>query len=128
MASLSAITAVTSRLMSPTVTGSALRSAAEALGTRSRTTADNIANLQTPGFIAHRVTFEDSLAAAAGRGSRVMTAPGLERSLEPTREDGNNVNLDQETLISIDTELKYQLVLRAIDDRFNALRSAIRTN
>jgi flagellar basal-body rod protein FlgB len=109
------------------VTGATLRSAVAALYARSRATSDNIANLQTPGFVANRVTFEAVLARAVDEGNRTVTGPELQRSLEPVRQDGNNVNLDQETLISLDTGLRYQLMLRAIDDRFTAVRSAMRT-
>ena len=111
----------------PGVTGAALRSAVEGLAARGRATADNIANLQTPGFIANRVTFEAALADAADRGTKALTGSSLLRSLEPVREDGNNVNLDQETLLSLETGLRYQLMLRAIDDRFQAVRSAMRS-
>lgn len=110
----------------PGVTGAALRSAVAGLGARGRATADNIANIQTPGFVANRVTFEHALAEAADTGSREPTGASLARSLEPVREDGNNVNLDQETLISLDTELRYQLMLRAIDDRLQNVRAAMR--
>ncbi len=111
----------------PGVTGAALRSAVQGLAARSRATADNIANLQTPGFIANRVTFEDELSRAVGDRSRSITGSQLQRSLEPVRQDGNNVNLDQETLTSLDTGMRYQLMLRAIDDRFQNLRTAMRT-
>ena len=50
----------------------------------------------------------------AGNGHVVATT---ERSLEPTRLDGNNVNLDTETLSNIDTVLRYQFAARAMDDQ-----------
>jgi flagellar basal-body rod protein FlgB len=109
------------------VTAAALRSAVEGLGARSRAIADNIANIQTPGFQARRVAFEDAVAAAADQGRRAMTGHTQALSLEPTRLDGNNVNLDTETLQSLDTGLRYQLALRAVDDRFNVVRAALRT-
>ena len=40
-----------------------LRTALNGLSMRQRATADNIANLNTPGYKAARVSFEDSLAA-----------------------------------------------------------------
>ena len=43
------------------VTSSALHSALSGLAQRQRVTADNIANLQTPGFLAGRVDFESGL-------------------------------------------------------------------
>jgi len=105
----------------------AMSSALNSLALRQRVIADNVANVQTPGFQAHRVQFEQALSAAVGEGSgkvqgRVLT------SLEPTREDGNNVNLDTEVLANIDTNLRFQLATRAMDSEFALVRAALRAN
>ena len=76
--------------------------------------------------VATAATGEDAVAEAAGTGRRGFIEPTSALSLEPTRLDGNNVNLDTETPQSIDTNLRYQLALRAVDDRFGLVRSAIR--
>ncbi|MPV89708.1 flagellar biosynthesis protein FlgB [Georgenia ruanii] len=89
--------------------------------------ADNIANVQTPGFLAGRVSFEDALARAVDRGTGAAEA-SVERSLEPTRTNGNNVNLDTETLSNVDTNLRYQVATRAIDGQFSSIRTAMRSN
>lgn len=109
------------------VTFVAMNSALDGLALRQRVIADNIANLQTPGFRANRVSFEASLAAAVRDGSGAVT-PDVSTSLEPTRLDGNNVNLDTETLQSIDTNLRYQLATQAISGTFDSLRTAMRTS
>ena len=49
------------------------------------------------------------------------------RSLEPTNTNGNNVNLDAETLIATETGLRYQLALNALDGKYNSIRTALRT-
>lgn len=103
-----------------------MRSALDALALRQRVIADNVANIQTPGFLAGRVEFESALARAVENGSGAATAT-VNRSLEPTRTNGNNVNLDTETLLNIDTNLRYQLATRAVDGSFNAIRTAMRT-
>ena len=108
------------------VTSVALRSAMTGLAARQRTIADNVANIQTPGFRAGRVQFEDALRGAVASGSGAAS-PSVARSLEPTREDGNNVNLDTETIAHIDTGLRYQLALRAADHQFSILRTSMRT-
>ncbi len=105
----------------------AMNSALDALSLRQRTIADNIANVQTPGYTARKVVFEDALAAAVADGDGSVTAT-VARSLEPTREDGNNVNLDTETLSNVDTGLRYDLATRAIDGKFTALRTAMRSS
>lgn len=109
------------------VTFVAMNSALDGLSTRQRVIADNIANLQTPGFRAGRVSFEESLAQAVREGHGATT-PTVARSLEPGRPDGNNVNLDTETLSAIDTNLRYQLAVRAVDGTFEKLRIAMRTS
>ena len=109
------------------VTSAALRTALDGLAMRQRVTADNIANIETPGFLAGRVSFEDSLRSAmAGGASPTGVTASVARSLEPTREDGNNVNLDHETLTNIDTGLRYQLMLRAVDNKISLISSVLR--
>jgi flagellar basal-body rod protein FlgB len=105
----------------------ALNSALDGLSMRQRAIADNISNIQTPGYQAKRVSFENALADAVRKGSGAVTAT-VAQSLEPSREDGNNVNLDTETLSNIDTNLRYQLATQAVDGTFSKLRIAMRTS
>ena len=107
------------------ITSVAVKTALTGLAMRQRVTADNIANIETPGFLAGRVSFENSLATAVGAGEPASTTISNDRSLEPTRVNGNNVNLDHETLTHIDTNMRYQLMLRAVDSKINLLRTAI---
>jgi flagellar basal-body rod protein FlgB len=110
------------------VTSTALHAALTGLAERQRVTADNIANLQTPGFLAGRVDFESALRGALTDGETPAISPGtIARSLQPTRTDGNNVNLDQETFIATETGLRYQLALNALDGKYNVMRTALRT-
>lgn len=112
------------------VSGVAVHAALRGLAARQRTIADNIANVQTPGFLAGRTTFEDALASAVSSGDRrgiATTAPTTQRSLEPTRMDGNNVNLDHEVLANVDTGLRYQLMTQAMTSKAGLLRTAMRT-
>lgn len=113
--------------MFDSVTFVAMNSALDGLSMRQRVIADNIANIQTPGFRAGRVSFETSLAEAVAGGSGAVT-PSVARSVEPAREDGNNVNLDTETLSNIDTNLRYQLATQAMDRQFSSVRTAMRTS
>ncbi len=109
-------------------TSAALHAALSGLAQRSRTTADNIANLQTPGFLAGRVDFESSLRGALRNGATPSITGGtVARSLEPTNTNGNNVNLDMETVTATETGLRYQLALNALDGKYDVLRTALRT-
>ncbi|HEY0237776.1 MAG TPA: flagellar biosynthesis protein FlgB [Friedmanniella sp.] len=105
----------------------ALNSALDGLSLRQRTIAENVANIQTPNYHAKRVAFEDALARAVQQGTGATSAT-VARSLEPTREDGNNVNLDSETLLNVDTNLRYQLATQAVDGTYSTMRAAMRTS
>ena len=104
-----------------------LRTALDGLALRQRAIADNISNIETPGYLAKKVKFEEALGAAVSAGgSPADVTPTVARSLEPTRLNGNNVNLDEETLSNVDTGLRYQLALRAMDDKFGLVRDVIK--
>ncbi len=105
----------------------ALNSALDGLALRQRAIAENVANIQTPGYQAQRVSFEDALTRAVGKGTGAAEATTA-RSLEPTREDGNNVNLDAETLLNVDTNLRYQLATQAVSGTYSGIRTAMRTS
>jgi flagellar basal-body rod protein FlgB len=109
------------------VTMVALHSALTGISLRQRVIADNIANINTPGYHAKRVEFENALAGAVSEGTGAASAT-VGTSLEPTRLDGNNVNLDHETLANVDSNLRYQLMLRAVDSKFGLLRDSLRTS
>ncbi|WP_328462705.1 flagellar basal body protein [Actinoplanes sp. NBC_00393] len=106
---------------------SALRVAVAGLAARQTAIANNIANIETPGYRARKVKFEEALSSAVARGdSPAGVTPSMQTSLEPTRLNGNNVNLDHETLQHIDTTMRYQLTIRALDGKYNSLREAIK--
>jgi len=102
-----------------------LQAALRGLSLRQRTIADNIANVETPGFLAGRVDFETSLREATAAGRPNSAVPTVARSLEPTRLDGNNVNIDTETVDAMQTNMRYELTITALTNKFNGVRSAI---
>lgn len=109
------------------ITTTALTSALDSLSERQRAIANNIANVNTPGYLAKRVLFEEKLAASVADGDGAVSA-AVVSSLEPTKLNGNNVNLDTETLSNIDTVLRYQFAARAVEGAFSGVRTAMRTN
>ncbi|MDQ0213287.1 flagellar basal body rod protein FlgB [Arthrobacter bambusae] len=113
--------------MFESVTSVALGSALDGLSLRQNTIANNIANINTPNYHAKRVQFEDALAASVSAGNG-YAAPTVSTSQEPTQLNGNNVNLDTETLSNVDTVLRYQFAARAVGDEFTAIRTALRTS
>ncbi len=108
------------------VTMNAIQASLRGLAARQRATADNIANLETPRYLANRVSFETSLRAALRTGDPTRTEVGTQRSMAPTGMNGNNVNLDEETLSMIDTNLRYQLMVEAMNAKFRLLRTSIK--
>ncbi len=114
--------------MFESVNSVAMRSALDSLALRQRAIADNVANINTPNYHAKRVNFEAALSSAVRNGSSTGVTATVQRSLEPTRTDGNNVNLDAETLYNIDTVLRYQVATRAVESPFSSVRTALRTS
>lgn len=107
------------------LTTTALHQALRGLAARQRVIADNIANLETPGFLAGRVEFESSLQRALANGAPQTAEVHASRSLAPTGVNGNNVQLDEETLSLIETGLRYQVTTQAVTNKFGLLRTAI---
>ncbi len=111
--------------MFDSVTFRALNSALDGLAARQRAIANNREH-QHPRLQAQRVQFENALAESISRRDGFARAT-TETSLEPTRENGNNVNLDTETLSNIDTLLRYQFASNAMNGQFSSIRTAMRT-
>lgn len=99
--------------------------------------ADNIANIDTPGYKKKRMEFEETfrskLKAAAGVGNRdnvkqAIQTTGYQIIEEPytTRADGNGVNADVEYTNLTRTALHYQYLSRAVSDNITRYRSAIK--
>jgi flagellar basal-body rod protein FlgB len=107
------------------VTASAIHSALSGLAARQRAIADNVANVETPGFTAGRVDFEDSLRAALAAGDPSRVTVSNRRSSEPTGMNGNNVKLDDEVVELTETGLRYQLMIEAMNKKFALVRTAI---
>ncbi|TNM69385.1 flagellar biosynthesis protein FlgB [Streptomyces sp. NP160] len=114
--------------MFDSVSSAALRSALDGLAARQRATADNIANINTPHYLAARVDFESALRQAVEGGSGVAPTTESRDMTAPTREDGNNVDLDTETLSNLDTQLRYQLVSQAMSSKFSSVANALKTS
>jgi flagellar basal-body rod protein FlgB len=110
------------------VTMTTLHAALSGLAQRQRVTNDNISNINTPGYLAGRTDFESTLRSELTSGQTPsVTGGSIARSLEPTNTNGNNVNLDSETVIATETGLRYQLALNALDGKYGLLRSSLRT-
>ncbi|WP_308201990.1 flagellar basal body rod protein FlgB [Curtobacterium sp. P97] len=105
-----------------------LHAALTGLAERQRVSSDNIANINTPGFLAGRTDFESNLKSELASGETPVVSGGtVSRSLAATRTDGNNVDLDSETVIATETGMRYQLALQALNGKYDLLSAAMRT-
>src|ERR1043165_2381063 len=103
----------------------ALRVGLQGLSMRREASADAVANMETPGYIANRVDFEDELANAIERGDASGGHPTVTKTTDAPLPNGNNVQVDQELMGLSDTELRQQLLVEAVNAKFRLLRTVI---
>lgn len=105
--------------------GSVIHAALDGVALRQRVTADNIANIDTPGYRASSVDFESSLRAAISAGDPAAAEPAeLLATDTPVGANGNNVDLRKETLSAVQSQFQYQMLTRATTDRGALLKAA----
>ena len=104
---------------------SAIQVSLDGLSERQRVQSNNVANVQTPGFLAKRTDFETNLNKALNGDSNVDLKSQTMTSQTPTNVNGNNVALDEETVSALDTELRYQAMISAMNSKFRILKNAI---
>jgi flagellar basal-body rod protein FlgB len=120
---MTSIPAVTSIVRDDATT--ALHASLRGLTQRQKAIAENVANIETPGYRAKSVSFEDSLAAAMEIGEPASFESLETISSSATRMNGNNVNLDVEIASQIETNLREQLVIRALNAKYAMVRRAL---
>jgi flagellar basal-body rod protein FlgB len=96
---------------------------------RHRVIANNVANINTPGFHRVEVNFEDALAQAlTGRseGKALKIQPQLVQPTgDPERVDGNNVDIDAEMGKLEQNTLLYKVYAQVLAGQIASMRSAI---
>ena len=107
----------------PDPVGAVLDSALDGLSTRQRVIADNIANVDTPGYRATSVDFESALMSAIESGNPGAVTPVATATDTPVGANGNNVDLRKETLAAVQSQFQYQVLTRAAGDRFDLVRT-----
>jgi flagellar basal-body rod protein FlgB len=94
---------------------------------RQKLVVGNIANVDTPYYHTRDIDFQNELRraglqlSAAGTPPRVQEAAGL---LE--RPDGNNVNIDRESMLLAETQLEFRIGVQLLRGEFQRLVSAIK--
>lgn len=123
------------------------RQALNGLSRRQEAIAGNVANVDTPGYRRRDVMFEDALKEMVnGAGSAkdlTVTNPGhmslassqgsaaggestRPRDVVSERNDANDVSIDEEMLLMVETQLRYQALSQTTGTRLNTLRNIIR--
>lgn len=96
---------------------------------REKLTAGNIANIDTPGYRALDINFQDALRRASLAGGEPTPAPSVFQ--EPglvERPDGNNVSLDRESIILAGVQLEYRTAVTLLHEEFKQIETAIDAN
>ena len=107
------------------VTMTALHNMLRGLSARQTAIADNIANVETPGYTAKTVDFETSLREALNSGSAPDVNPAISLTDDEALPNGNNVQIGQEMVNLQSTNLSYELAIQAMTSKFSILRTSI---
>ena len=115
------------------ITATALSKTLDAAASRQKAIANNIANVETPGYKRHSVSFEDELRRVLDYKTGNAIRQGLQKlapmdnldTLSPSRLDGNNVNIDVEISDLARTSLKFKAVATLLENKSAMLRAAI---
>ncbi|MEO6701896.1 MAG: flagellar basal body protein [Jatrophihabitantaceae bacterium] len=108
------------------VTSITLNTALSALAERQRISANNLANIETPNFSASQVSFESSLRDAVAAGDPAQAQFAVTPTSDPAGVNGNNVNLDTETVTDEKTSLQYSLLSGAMSAKFNLIDTVLK--
>lgn len=101
---------------------------------RQRLVAANIANADTPGYVARDFDFAAALReATAGRQAPWATASGFQPRLQyavPSQDslDGNSVDMDRERAAFVDNALKYEATLRFVNSSVRTMLEAMKSH
>ncbi len=109
---------------------SILKIAIDGLTDRQNVTANNIANIDTPNFIATNVDFEDSLKQAISNGEfndsssnpQVYITSAVTQT--PVGANGNNVDPRKEEMAMLQTQYSYKIIGRALSDHYDLIKEA----
>ena len=88
---------------------------------RQKVVASNIANADTPGYKTQGLDFQSSFLAALDGGSpRATEVAGL-----PTKNDGNNVDLDREARLLAENAMRFNAASNLMRLQLNTIKEAI---
>jgi flagellar basal-body rod protein FlgB len=87
----------------------------------------NMANVDTPGYHTKDVDFQAAMRQVMNGDPDLQLQPVSQEEFGLTeRPDGNNVNIDRESLLLSQTQLQYQMGVQLIKSEFHKLLTAIK--
>jgi flagellar basal-body rod protein FlgB len=127
----------------------AARAALGGLTRRQESISANVANIDTPGYQRRSVNFESALQSELNLSTTDQTSPRRLRTSDPrhlsgrsgsvgdtgaveerdvlsTRNDSNNVSIDEEMTLMVETQIRYQALTQSVGRRIGTLRTVIR--
>jgi flagellar basal-body rod protein FlgB len=114
-----------STLMIPDLTLRTLQASLWGLSARRSAAEQDLANVETPGYRAGVVSFEDSLRSAVESGRPSDVDISTSASGAATGVNGNNVDVADEMVGLTETALRQQLVVEALNGKYATMRTAI---
>lgn len=101
-----------------------MQAALEVRSTRAELLAGNVANADTPGYIARDLKFTDALNNLLESSDQDSTTPESVVAPENMRYDGNDIDLNQQMAKAYENSLGYVATLKLYGDSMGRLRSA----
>jgi len=93
------------------------------LSARQKVVASNIANADTPGYKTKDIDFKSEFSAAfQGSSPQVSEVGGL-----PVKNDGNNVNLDRESRLLSENNMRFNLASNLVRAEIQSIRAALQS-
>lgn len=97
------------------------------LGDRQQMVATNMANADTPGYHTHDINFQSAMRQVMDNGNDAELHEVAFQPLDlPERPDGNNVNIDRESMLLSQTQLQYQLGVQLVKSELKTIMTAIK--
>ena len=95
---------------------------------RQQMVVSNMANVDTPGYHTKDINFQSAMQQAMNEGTNNVRLDPATVDVDglPERPDGNNVNIDRESLLLGQTQLQYQMGVQLIKSEFHRLLTAIK--
>lgn len=100
----------------------AMESGLNAMWLQMQISAQNIANLETPGYKSKAVRFEDILKNERQSGRYAFRTSVVEDSSTTARPDGNNVDMNVENTRAITAAIQYNYLLQKLNGQFSNMR------